>query len=426
VASVAGTSAPEVSRTELPPGPFLAARRRSPVALLASGPYRAPRQWHKFLSNRAIPYTTCDEDSWSEISALSVGADDSVLSVTGSGCRSLSLLLDGPRRLVSIDHNPLQNLLLELKAIAMRHLGHGEFLRFVGVRDSTDRVRVYDNLRGDLEPATRGFWDENRAVIAEGIIYSGAHERYYRKLLTPAIGGLWRNKIERLFAFTDLDEQRAFYNSEWNSPIWRFAIRTLCRPGVFRMTLADPGYFLHIELDQPVGDYLLDRFEHALTSRLARENHFLALLLLGRYHNEEAVPPYLQAEHYERIRAHLPALEVVTAGLAEYLERVAAGTFDKFSLSDVSGYTTPDEFQRILAGAVESARPSGRLCYRNFLTKRPIPPDLAGRMVARRDIASLLDERDLAFAFTFEVADLAGPLNVNGRPTAQAPSLPPV
>jgi S-adenosylmethionine-diacylglycerol 3-amino-3-carboxypropyl transferase len=250
-------------------------------------------------------------------------------------------------------------------------------------------------------------------------VYSGAHERYYRKVLTPAIGGLWRDKIERLFAFSDLEEQRAFYHSEWNGRMWRLAMRALCRPGLFRMSLGDPSYFLHVELEQTVGDYLLERFEHALTSRLARENHFLALLLLGRYHNEDAVPPYLHADHYDRIRASLPALEIVTARLDEYLEEAPRQAFDKFSLSDVSGWTTPAEFHGILESVLETARPGARLCYRNFLTKRVVPASLEPRMIASRDVAHTLDERDLAFAYTFEVADvegLAGHASTNGRP----------
>jgi len=370
------------------------------------------------MSNRAIPYTACDEDTWSEIAALNLGPKESVLSVTGSGCRTLSLLLDGPQRLVSVDVNPVQNCLLELKAVAMRHLGHSEFLEFVGVRSAASREGVYADLRSDLTSASRGFWDQNRAALAEGVIYSGAHERYFRKLLAPAIGGLWRKKVEKLFSFEDLEEQRAFYDSEWNGPIWRFAIRALCRPAMFRISLGDPGYYEHIELDRPVGDYLLGRFEHVLTSRLARENHFLALMFLGRYHNEDALPPFLHAKHYESIRANLPALELVDASLEEYLGQAPRGSFDKFSLSDVSGYTTRDDFERILTAAVDCGRPGGRVCYRNFLTKRSIPQMLGQRVVARDDIARLLDERDLAFAFTFEVADLGAPASSNGKPPA--------
>jgi S-adenosylmethionine-diacylglycerol 3-amino-3-carboxypropyl transferase len=399
----------------LPGGCEAPPRPRNPLAAMAFGEYCAPRAWWSWLYNGAILYTACDEDSWSELWGLDIQPDDTVLSVTGSGCRTLNLLLDAPRRLVSVDSNPLQNMVLELKAAAIRRLDHAGFLEFLGVRPSEQRTAVYNRLRQDLHPATRSFWDQNASAIRAGILFSGAHERYYRKVLTPALGGLWRDTIARLFSFTDLAAQREFYESEWNGRVWRWGMRAVCRPWLFKMSLGDPSYFLHVELDQPVGDYLLDRFEHILTSRLARENHFLALLLLGRYHDEEAVPPYLHADHFETVKANLPALEIVTAPLDRFLATVPPAAFDKFSLSDISGWTSREEFAEILRAVVRCSRPGARLCYRNFLTKRGLPADLSPTTVPRPDIAEALTNRDLAFVCTFEVADVREQPSRNGR-----------
>lgn len=75
-------------------------------------------------------YTTSDEDSDSEIRALDIQRDDVVLSVTGSGCRSLALLIKEPNKLISIDANPYQNFLLELKIAAIRHFKREDCLAF--------------------------------------------------------------------------------------------------------------------------------------------------------------------------------------------------------------------------------------------------------------------------------------------------------
>ena len=45
--------------------------------------------------------------------ALGVSAGEDVLSVTGSGCRTLSLVANDPRSVVSVDTAPGQNYLLE-------------------------------------------------------------------------------------------------------------------------------------------------------------------------------------------------------------------------------------------------------------------------------------------------------------------------
>jgi hypothetical protein len=47
--------------------------------------------------------------------------------------------------------------------------------------------------------------------------------------------------------------------------------------------------------------------------------------------------------------------------------------------------------------------------YRNFLTKRSIPESLTTRLRPRPDLSAELDDRDLAFAYTFVVADIEAP-----------------
>ena len=62
-----------------------------------------------------INYSSSNEDSYSEWKALSIGPDDSILCITGSGSRPLDLLIKGPREIVSLDFNPCQNFLLKFK-----------------------------------------------------------------------------------------------------------------------------------------------------------------------------------------------------------------------------------------------------------------------------------------------------------------------
>ena len=50
-----------------------------------------------------ILYSTSDEDNTSELRALNLSPDDHIVSVTGSGCRTLSLLTQNPRSVVETD-----------------------------------------------------------------------------------------------------------------------------------------------------------------------------------------------------------------------------------------------------------------------------------------------------------------------------------
>jgi S-adenosylmethionine-diacylglycerol 3-amino-3-carboxypropyl transferase len=374
--------------------------------------YSAPSELRQWLVNRALLYTACDEDSWSELRGLDIAPDDDVLSITGSGCRSLNLLLAGPRRLVSYDVNPLQSHLLELKVAAIRRLSHREFGEFIGLHPGTGRRATWHAIRGELSDDARGFWDLNEHVIERGVLYSGAHETYYRTVIRPAVATLRRRKLRRLFELETLDEQRRFYHAEWNTWWWRTVLRGALRPWLFKLVLPDPSYYTHPTFEgyDSMADYCLARVEHAFTSSLVRDNHFLALLLLGHYHNDQAVPPYLHPEHYERIRANLPALEIVTGPpLDEWLASIPDGTFDKFSLSDISGWIDEDAFAATLRDVVRTGRDGGRICYRNFAAQRKIPAGLLDSIDPLDDLAAELTDSDLAFAYTFQCGVLKKP-----------------
>ncbi len=59
---------------------------------------------------------------------LKINNDDTVLTLTSGGCNSLNLLLHGAGHVVSVDCNPAQSALLELKATGIRCAVHPSFL----------------------------------------------------------------------------------------------------------------------------------------------------------------------------------------------------------------------------------------------------------------------------------------------------------
>src|ERR1039457_1199967 len=69
--------------------------------------------WRRYSGR--INYSSCNEDSHSELEALRLAPDKRVLCVTAGGGRVLNLLYDRPREIMAVDVNPTQNHLLELK-----------------------------------------------------------------------------------------------------------------------------------------------------------------------------------------------------------------------------------------------------------------------------------------------------------------------
>jgi len=367
-----------------------------------------------------ILYSTCDEDSLSELRALEITANDSIVSVTGSGCRTLSLLTMNPRSVVSVDYSPGQNYLLELKLAAIHGLSYDDLLAFFGVDKSDRRWETFESLTPRISAPAAAYFRRHPDAIRKGILFSGRHEQFYVRLVVPTMHLLFGRKLRRLFAAPTIEEQHRIYRAELAGKLWQWMIRQGFSESSLRRILNDDKY--HIEIDVPSpGDYLLERLDHTFSYHLARKNHWVSFMLNGKYPDRTCLPHFLLRESYEAIRRATTVLTPVTDNLIEYLKRLPDKSVDKFSLSDVTSCINKAEFNALLEQVFRTGKPGARLCYRNFLAKHSVPRDSETRMVRDDALAAELDRDDLAFAYSFEVATVAGkcePMAVAARPGA--------
>jgi len=351
-----------------------------------------------------ILYSTCDEDSNSELQALNITPDDRVVSVTGSGCRTLSLLTQNPRSVVSVDYSPGQNYLLELKLAAIRTLSYDSLLAFLGVEECDNRWATFESMAGQMSAEAAAYFKRNRPAIERGVLFSGRHERFYVRLVAPMVHLLFGRRLRRLFNSSTVEEQYKIYSEEVDGKLWRWLVRNGFSERTIRMILNDDKY--HVEIDVPsVGDYILERLDHTFSHHLAKDNHWVSFMFNGKYSHREALPHFLLFESYKAIRQATTTVTTVTGNLIDYLRTLPDQSVDKFSLSDVTSCITKEEFRSLVDQVLRTGRPGGRLCYRNFLAKHSIPSD--ARICRENEISSALDRDDLAFAYSFEVSTIA-------------------
>jgi len=352
---------------------------------------------------KSILFSSCNEDSCSELRAFGNCANQDLLCVTAGGGRALALLLAKPRSIVAVDLNPAQNALLELKIAAMRQLDHDAYLRFLGVRADDERLQTYRLCRSALTSTARSFFDAHTDEIAAGILYQGRLERFLARVASAArfaqpLG------LRRLLDARDLDEQRAVV-AKVDTPFWRAIMKTFVRRSVLRMFSGDPGFFRYLPDDMKLHDVLYDCVFTNLRSGLLRENQLLQLVLFGRYVWEETLPPYLNAVSYDAVKSALATTEVriVTSTVNEALQTHAAAGFGAYSLSDISSYLDDaahhELFERILA----TARLGARVCSRSILRHRPLAREHAARLQRDADLERDLAARDHACVHAFVV-----------------------
>ena len=92
-------------------------------------------------------------------------------------------------------------------------------------------------------------------------------------------------------------------------------------------------------------------------------------------------------------------IEFVHEDLVSHLERVGAGTYTAFNLSDVPEYLSEGETERLLGAAVGASGSGARLAYWNLLVPRHRPNSMADRIDRNQALGERLIATDRAFVY---------------------------
>jgi S-adenosylmethionine-diacylglycerol 3-amino-3-carboxypropyl transferase len=316
------------------------------------------------------------EDPRLEIEALAPLAGARVVVVSSGGCTAFSLLACGAGRVTAVDLNSTQNHLVELKAAALRWLTMPEIMSFFGVSRGTPqrRLRTYETIRPYLSQRAADFWDEHEALLGRGALACGVSEQFIGavvRLVRLFING--PRKIQRLLSLESLEEQREFFDREWNTRRWRLLFPLLINRWTFNRAF-DPRFFREVE-NPSFAVHFRRLLEHALCEIPVRTNYFLHQMLVGTYPNRvpEGVPPYLDRTRREVLRARLDCLELVDGGYTEYLATCGDSSVDALAISNICEWLDAGAIDRLFEQIVRVAKPGARLCFRNFVGYTEVP-----------------------------------------------------
>lgn len=311
-----------------------------------------------------------------------------ILSIASSGDNVLALLTLDPKEIVAADISQTQLACVELRISAFRHLDYFGLLAFLGVTETSNRKEVYDELKGDLSPNARQYWDLHPKEVDEGIIHAGKFERYLKffgRHVIPWVHS--KEKREELLKPRSHIDRIEFYDKQWDTFLWRLMFRLFFSKLMMGNAGRDPAFFDHVQ--GSVSERILKRTRHALTELPTNVNPYLHYIVKGNY-SMEALPRYLRAENKEMITARLDRITLACAPL----QQAGDGLFDGFNLSDIFEYMDEDEFRECYAALVSRANPGARLVYWNLLVPRYVPSSFEERINTNPELSEVLHWRD--------------------------------
>jgi S-adenosylmethionine-diacylglycerol 3-amino-3-carboxypropyl transferase len=344
-----------------------------------------------------IRYAQCWEDADALLLALDPQPGHVCLSIASAGDNALALLSCGPARVIAVDLNPAQLACLELRVAAYRELAHVELLELIGSRPSRRRAGLFQRCRSQLSAGARVFWDSHGYEIERGIGSAGKFERYFETFRTRVLPLVHsRRRVDRLLAGGDLAQREEFYSREWDTWRWRLLFKVFFSRFVMGRLGRDPAFFRYVQ--GSVAERILARTRYALTALNPATNPYLQWVLTGTH--TTALPFALRPENFEAIRRYLDRLEWSLASIEQHLEANPNLRIDRFNLSDIFEYMSPENYERLLGRLADAARPGARLAYWNMLAPRSRPESLTSRLRSLDELAAQAFAVDKAWFYS--------------------------
>lgn len=333
-------------------------------------------------------YNQIWEDPVVDLKAMQPVAGKRIVTIASAGCNVLNYLDADPAEILAVDLNPAHVALTRLKLTALKHLPDYEaFFRFFGEAKSPENVTLYDELlREHLDDETRAFWDQ-KGPLRRRRITMFSRGLYRRSLLgrtiaTAHLGArLMGGRPNRILEALDRKDQIHLYERHLSRVFERRAVRKIAgmRAPYFGLGIP-PSQFeeLHSGEREPAAE-IGDRVRRLACDFDLQHNYFAWQAFGRRYDTKHrlAVPPYLQADVYERIKSRADRVTMVHASLIPTIAERPQGSLDRFVFLDAQDWMTEEVINNLWLAVTQAAAPDAKVIFRTAGAASPLERKLA-------------------------------------------------
>ncbi|MEI7525200.1 MAG: DUF3419 family protein [Mariniphaga sp.] len=343
---------------------------------------------------------TCNwEDPESDYKALKIKAGDRMMTITSGGCNTLSFLLYDPSEIYTVDINASQSYLLELKIAAMRQLSYDEFIKFLGLKASNNRIQIYFRLQEGLSDGAKVFWNQNSNLINKGFLINGRYEKFVKLVgrIMSLIQG--RQRVNQLFIGRDSEAQKVYYQQQWNTKRTRFMFDLFFNKYVLAKRGLKGDYFHFDDGSGSFSESFFNRYSKAIRDIPVKGNYFLHLYHKGHYKSLDEVPDYLKEPNFNTIKARLDRIKIVTEDAKIWLSAMPDNFINCFGLSNICELMDSSETLKFFTEVSRTACPEARICFRNLMIPREVPEILREKIVIDEKLSKSIFDNDRSFVY---------------------------
>ncbi len=347
------------------------------------------------LAFKGLVYAQIWEDPVVDMEALAIQPGNRVATIASGGCNVFSYLTADPAEIVAVDLNTAHVALNHLKRVAIRQLpDYDSFRRFFADADSNANIADYRAfVRPHLDETSRRYW-EGRDLVGRRRINGFAHGLYKRGLLGNFIGlahlvaRMHRIDLRQFLEAKTIEEQRTIFETKFAPFFDRKFIRWVTdqRSSLFGLGIP-PAQYDALAGGKPMADVLRGRLEK-LTCDFAIEDNYFAWQAFGRGYGKGAsvpLPPYLQAAHYEAVKARAGRVTMLHANMTDMLAANDAASFDRYIFLDAQDWMSDAQLNALWSEVTRTARPGARVLFRTAAEPSLLPGRLSADLLDRWD-----------------------------------------
>ena len=328
------------------------------------------------------------------MAALDMRPDDHLVAIASGSCNILSYLTANPARISAVDLNGAHVALGRLKLAALRHLPDSG--RFCASSAPPDRATMWPptipaSSRISIS-VSRAYW-EARGLNGRRRITAFADNFYRHGLLGSFIGA--GHLLARLYGCNPgavleadgLAQQRILYERHMAPIFDKVFLRWLIRQPASLYGLGiPPSQYRTLSRDLPDGiaAVLRQRLERLACGFDIKTNYFAWQAFGRRYATtgDAALPPYLQRQHFDTLRARAERVRLQQASLTEFLAQSPAESVDCYVLLDAQDWMSDKNLAALWTEITRTARPGARVIFRTAADERLLPGRLPPHLLA--------------------------------------------
>ncbi len=353
-------------------------------------------------------YNQIWEDPRVDLQALQLNAESRVLTIASGGCNVLNYLTANPAHITAIDLNPYHLNLTRLKLAALKYLpDHQAFYDFFGYANKTHNIDNYEKyIKPNLDTEQNQFWQgysllgQKRIHLFKDGLYKHTRFGYFMRLL-HWIGRNTHYHPEKILTAKSPYEQQVIFRKHIKPFFDNALVKCLGKlpMSVFSLGIP-PQQYKAMKAKGNLIEQYCERVERLACQFPIQDNYFAWQAFSHTYDHDkrQAIPAYLQADHYALIRPQLGKVDTHLGSMLDFLQQQPTHGYDRFVLLDAQDWMSDAVLTQLWTEIKRVSKPNSRIIFRTAAAESPLeialPQDLLAHFNYEKELSARLFQQD--------------------------------